>query len=114
MLPSRRVRSSKDVQRMDSRRGQRTAISAPEHHARRRLIGGLTVAGFTFPVAAFLWFLQHYGVNMIYADQWHDVDLIAASYSHKLSSGALCAQNAAHRLLFPHLIALLPARTTHS
>ncbi len=73
----------------------------------------LAVIGFALPVSAYLWFIQHYGVNVIWRDQWSDVNLIALSHSGKLSLAALWAPHNENRLLFPNLIMLGIAFGTH-
>ncbi len=73
----------------------------------------LTIFGFALPVAVYFWFIQHYGVNVIFADQWNDVNVIAHSYSGTLSWGALWAAHNEERLLFPNLLVVLLGHTTH-
>jgi hypothetical protein len=71
----------------------------------------LTVLGFALPVAIYLWFLHHYGLNVVSGDQWNDVSIIGASYKGKLTLGALWAQFNENRLFFPYLIVLGLSRT---
>ncbi len=73
----------------------------------------LAVLGFALPVVAYFWFVGHYSVNVPVADQWSDINVIAHSYSGTLSLGVLWTQHSDNRILFPNLIALLLAYTTH-
>lgn len=73
----------------------------------------LAVLAFALPVVAYFWFVGHYSVNVPVADQWSDINVIAHSYSGTLSLGVLWTQHADNRILFPNLIALLLAYTTH-
>ncbi len=82
-------------------------------HKPHRFLNGLAVLGFSLPVGAYLWFIQHYGVNVIWRDQWADVNVIAHSYSGTLSLGTLWAPHNENRLLFPNLLVILLAHTTH-
>ncbi len=60
------------------------------------------------PAVAYLWLVHHYGVNGIWYDQWDDVHLIAHP-----TLGVLWAQHNEARLLFPNLVVLLLAHTSH-
>src|SRR5580658_10512602 len=84
--------------RNDGRRGAMSTVTATEvqppppragHRPRTfsvwRRLNALALFGFAAPVAAYLWFIQHYGVNVIWRDQWSDVSVIAHSYSGNLS-----------------------------
>jgi hypothetical protein len=73
----------------------------------------LTAAGFALPVFAYLAFVQHYAVNAVVIDQWTDVALIEKAFSGHLSFGALWAAHNENRMLFPNLIVLALAYTTH-
>jgi hypothetical protein len=70
----------------------------------------VTVLGFAVPVAVYIWFLHHYSLNVVDADQWSDVNLIAASYRGHLTLAALWAQHNENRILFPNLIMLAMSR----
>lgn len=76
----------------------------------------LTVVGLlslVLPAVAYFWFVHHYGVNMIWNDQWDDIRLIGQSYSGKLTLSTLWAQHNENRIFFPDLIVLALAYTTH-
>jgi hypothetical protein len=73
----------------------------------------LAVLAFAVPVVAYFWFVGHYSVNVPVADQWSDINVIAHSYSGTLSLGVLWTQHNDNRILFPNLIVLLLAYTTH-
>jgi hypothetical protein len=75
----------------------------------QRALGVLAIVGFALPIGVYLLFIHHFGVNMLWLDQWYNVELIG----HPLSFSALWAQHSEHRILFPNLIVLLLAHTTH-
>jgi hypothetical protein len=79
---------------------------------RRRSMAVLAVVGFSLPIIAYFWFIHHYALNIIRADQWSDIQIIADSYSGHLSFADLWAQHYENRILFPNLIVLLLSRTT--
>ncbi len=81
--------------------------------ARRKLLGILTVAGFALPVLAYFAFVNRYAVNVLLFDQWSDVALVEKAFSGHLSLGDLWAQHNENRILFPNLIVLALAYTTH-
>ncbi len=65
------------------------------------------------PAVALLWFIHRYAVNMVFADQWHDIHIIALSHSGALTLGDLWAQHGENRVLVPDLLVLALAHTTH-
>jgi hypothetical protein len=77
----------------------------------RRVIGVVTALGFGLPVAFAYWMVAHYGVNGVTGDQFSDVTVIHASYTH-LTWGALWAQHNENRIFFANLIMLVLAHTT--
>jgi hypothetical protein len=85
----------------------------------RRLIFGLnpraatalTVLGFGLPLVAYFWFLQHYSLNAVLADQWSDVNVIKASYVHFFPWGPMWVQHFENRVFFPNIIVVLLAHT---
>ena len=81
--------------------------------SRRNALVALAIFGFALPVTVYFWFIQHYGVNVVFADQWNDVNVIAHSYSGTLSWGTLWAPHNEERLLFPNLLVVLLGHTTH-
>jgi hypothetical protein len=58
-------------------------------------------------------FIRRFAVNMIYWDQFTDLNLIRHAHSGNLSFGLLWAQHNENRVFFPNLIALALAYTTH-
>ena len=74
----------------------------------RRAVNTLAIIGFVLPIVIYLAFICHYGVNMLWLDQWYNVELIGHP-----SLSALWAQHSEHRIFFPNLIVLLLAHTTH-
>ncbi len=77
------------------------------------LISVLTVLGFALPVAAYLWLIHQYAVNIVWLDQWFDLGVISHAYSHTLSLSTLWAQHTENRIFFPNLIVILLAHATH-
>ncbi len=86
-------------------------VGRVQNISRDRYIQVLTVLGFALPVAIYVWYLHHYGLNVVSGDQWNDVSIIGASYKGKLTLGALWAQFNENRLFFPYLIVLGLSRT---
>ncbi len=86
---------------------------AASHGPVARLVAVVTVIGFTVPVAAYFWFIGHFGVNVIVGDQWDDVTVIRHSYAGTLTFATLWTQHNENRILFPNLIMLVLAHTTH-
>ncbi len=68
---------------------------------------------FVLAAAAAFWFIHRYAVNVIINDQWTDIDVIRRAHSGSLSFGALWAQHNENRILFPNLVVLALAYTTH-
>ena len=58
-------------------------------------------------------FVRRYAVNTIYWDQFADLNVIQHAHSGTLSFGLLWAQHNENRVLFPNLIVLALAYTTH-
>lgn len=63
-------------------------------------------------VASYFWFVDAYGVNTFWLDQWSDLNLIQQAYSGHLTLALLWSQHTDNRILFPNLVVLLLARTT--
>ncbi len=90
-----------------------TTDGSSERKRSKQAITVLTVLGFGLPVVTYFWSIYHFGVNVIYEDQWTDVNVIAHSYSGTLGWKLLWAQHNETRLLFPKLLVVLLAHTTH-
>lgn len=60
-----------------------------------------------------IWFIHHFALNMVFEDQWRDIELIRNARSGGLSLSTLWVQHNENRILFPNLIVLLLAATTH-
>ena len=73
----------------------------------------LTIVGFGLPIVGYFWFIAHYGVNVPYQDGWSDMTVIHQCYSHLFTCGALWTQHNEDRLLFPNLVVVILAHTTH-
>ena len=74
----------------------------------RRLVQVLTVVLLVAPVVGYFWLIHHYARNVVFYDQWSDVRLVAHP-----SFSALWVQHNENRILFPNLVVLLLAHTTH-
>lgn len=57
--------------------------------------------------------IHEYGRNILYGDQWMDVALVHRAHTGTLTWGALWAQHNENRILFPNLVVLALASTTH-
>ena len=64
-----------DAAQPRSPQGRLTAPAARRITA--RWLDITTVLGFAVPVAVYIWFLHHYCLNVVFADQWSDVTLIS-------------------------------------
>jgi hypothetical protein len=82
-------------------------------HLDPRLVNVVTIIGFVAPIAVYFFFILHYGVNIPYQDGWSDITVIHQCSSHPLSCGALWTQHNEDRLLFPNLVVIMLAHTTH-
>jgi hypothetical protein len=82
-------------------------------HLDHRLASALTVIGFGLPLAAYLWFLAHYSVNVVVGDQWNDVTVIRGSYLHFFDWGQMWAQANENRIFVPNLFVILLAHFGH-
>ena len=73
----------------------------------------VAVALFAFAGLAAFFYVHSYSVNMIYDDQWTDIDLLERFHRGTLSLSYLWAQHNEHRMVFPKLLVLLLGATTH-
>ncbi len=89
------------------------AVASPGSDWRAWLIPIATLLGFAIPAVSYLWMIHAYGVNVIYADQWDDVNLIGHAYSGTLHFSTLWSQHYENRIFFPNLVVLALAYTTH-
>jgi hypothetical protein len=62
---------------------------------------------------ALFWFIHHFAVNIIYYDQWTDINVIDHAHSGTLTFGTLWAQHNENRIFFPNLVVLALGATTH-
>ena len=88
-------------------------IASSSAPARRIALLSLTLASFAAPVVAYFWFVDHFGLNTIWIDQWGDLGIISHTFSGHLTLSTLWAQHTQNRILFPNLIVLLLAYTTN-
>jgi len=82
-------------------------------HLDPMIVNVLTIVGFGLPIAGYLWFIVHYGVNVPYQDGWSDITVIHQCYSHLFTCGALWTQHNEDRIFFPNLVVVILAHTTH-
>ncbi len=78
-----------------------------------RLVAALTVVGFGLPLAAYLWMLGRFSVNVLVGADWNEVTVIKQSYVQYFDWGQLWAQHTENRIFFPNLIVVLVAHTLH-
>jgi hypothetical protein len=73
------------------------------------------VAGLIFllTMVVTFWFIHHFAINMIYFDQWADVNVVRHAHSGSLNLSILWAQHNENRIFFPNLVVLLLAYGTH-
>ncbi len=64
-------------------------------------------AAYALPVLFFVMFILAFGVNVLYADEWHNIPLFEKFYSGNLSLGDLTSYYYGHRLFVPKLITVL-------
>jgi hypothetical protein len=76
-----------------------------------RIATALTVLGFGIPLIAYFWFLQHYSLNTVLADQFSDVNVIKASYVQFFPWGPMWVQHFENRIFFPNIVVVLLAHT---
>jgi len=77
------------------------------------IVKALTAVGFAVPVIGYLALLRHYQMNSLIGDQWYDVPVIRASYSHFPDWTSLWALHNGNRIFFPNLIVVALAHTVH-
>ena len=82
-----------------------------DSHAPARWLTVATVVLLALPVVATFWFIHRYALNIVFADQWHDVQLIGRFRSGTLGFSDLWAQHGENRILVPNLVVLLLAHT---
>ena len=80
---------------------------------RRHIRRAVTVLGLALPVVIYLWFIQTFAVNVVWGDQWADVNVIRHSFEGTLNLSTLWTQHNEERMLFPNLVVVLLTRTTH-
>lgn len=96
-----------------------TGSSAPLNSAGRgaisfeRSLNALAAIIFLAATIAAFWFIHRFAVNMVYYDQWTDVNVIRMAHSGTLTLGELWSQHNENRVFFPNLVVLVLAYTTH-
>ena len=68
---------------------------------------------FALVVVGVFWYIHRFAVNIIYFDQWADINVIMHAHEGTLSFATLWNQHNENRILFPNLIVLALASTTH-
>jgi len=79
----------------------------------RRILDVVALLIFLATFVAFVWFTHRNAVNVVYDDQFSDINLIRHADSGTLNWSLLWAQHNENRVLFPNLVVLLLAATTH-
>ncbi len=74
--------------------------------------GGLVIFLFLLPIAVLFLCIQHYGVNVVFWDEWAVVRLYEDLVSNGFSFAKLFAQHNEHRMFFPNIIMLLTSYFT--
>ena len=67
----------------------------------------LTMCAAAVPVALYFTYVNHFGVNVLYYDDWGLVPIVHAALHHQLTFSLLWAQHNENRMLVPNLIFLL-------
>jgi hypothetical protein len=78
-----------------------------------KVVNTLTVVGFGLPIVGYFWVIAHYGVNVPYQDGWSDMTMLHQCYSHPFTCGTLWTQHNENRILFPNLVVIFLAHSTH-
>ena len=73
----------------------------------------MAVVVFALVGVGVFWYIHHFAVNTIYFDQWADINVIMHAHDGTLSFATLWDQHNENRILFPNLIVLALASTTH-
>jgi hypothetical protein len=110
--------SNGDSDRTLAVRDGKDADSGQTSHAekgslRSTVLMGLAALGLLAPVAATFWLISQYSVNMVWYDQWDDVQLLSYLYGGHLTAADLWAQHNENRVFFPNLLVLVLSATTH-
>jgi hypothetical protein len=80
-----------------------TRSACSTQQSQSAVLRALTVAGFALPVVLYFWFIHQYALNIVYSDQWHDIQLLAQSHSGTLTLHPVWAQFDENRNFFPNL-----------
>ena len=91
--------------------GHQEFDSGERKHSVLRSALGLTVLA--IPIAAYFWFIDHFSVNVVYLDQWSNIQMIQNWHTNGLNFGDLWALHYDHRMLFPNLIVVALTQFTH-
>jgi hypothetical protein len=97
------------------------AVSAPRpespgldpQSSNRRMADVIAIVVFVSAIVIPFWYIHRFAVNMIFYDQWKDIEVIRSAGTGTLNLSTLWAQHNENRILFPNLIVLLLAYTTH-
>ncbi len=95
---------------------QRTALPTvppPDPPSLRHRTDIVAVIVFVLVGVGVFWFIHRFAVNTIFFDQWVDINVIMHAHDGTLSFATLWDQHNENRILFPNLIVLALAHTTH-
>jgi len=73
---------------------------------------GIVIAGI-IPPALYILVVGHYGVNMLFGDDWTVIPVVDSAVNHHLTWQLLWAQHNENRMLFPNLLFILFGRIDH-
>jgi hypothetical protein len=93
--------------------GEVEVPAAPRYATTGYVLDAIAFLVFIAAVIICLAYIHHFAVNMIFDDQWADINIIQHAHNGTLSLGTLWAQHNENRILFPNLVVLLLADTTH-
>jgi Bacterial Ig domain len=104
---------------MDTSGGQSTLLACPESHEnasplsvwRMPPLGAMLI--FVAMAVATAWYVHDFASNILFYDQWSDVNVLRSAHDGTLTLGTLWAQHNENRILFPNLVVLLLGYTTH-
>jgi hypothetical protein len=104
---------------MDTPGGESTLPACPEAHGNapgvsvRRMppLGAMLI--FVAMAVATAWYIHDFASNILFYDQWSDVNVLRSAHDGTLTLGTLWAQHNENRILFPNLVVLLLGYTTH-
>ncbi len=93
--------------------GPNDPVTPRKPRPRSALFTVLTAFGLLAPVVAIFWLINRYSVNMVWYDQWNDVQLLSHLYGGHITLASLWAEHNENRVFFPNLLVILLSYTTN-